>query len=161
MNGFLSVLAFLTDSFISLKGLDGSNLESLTLAGLRIGITDSRASTLGKLSEALFDEAGHESAIMENVVYTPVTAHLLIQNVEAGEKLDVALVYEANVQHLKHEFDFLPIQSARAIAIQNVAAKKNTPYPKHAQRLMERLTSEVSHRRFEQLGFTWEATKGP
>lgn len=143
------------------KRLDGGNLETLTQAGLRIGITDKRASTLGKLSEELFDESGHKPAIMKNVDYTPVTAHLLIQNMVAGDKLDVALVYESNVQYLKQKFDFLPLQSSHAIAVQNVAAKKTTPYPQLAQRLMERLTSEVSHRRFKQLGFTWEATESP
>jgi len=139
------------------KGLDGGNLSNLTTSGLRIGITNSAASTLGYLSEQLFEESGQKAAIMKNVVYKPVTAHLLIQNIEGGENLDVVLVYEANVQHLKQNFDFLPIPSPHAIAIQNVAAKKTTPHPELARRLMEQITSEISQRRFKQLGFTWQA----
>jgi molybdate transport system substrate-binding protein len=138
-----------------------AGLTDLSEPGLRIGITDSRASTLGTLTEKLFDSTGQGSAIRENVAFKTDTAHLLIQNMDGGEKLDVVLVYEANVQHLKEKFVFFPLQSASAIAIQNVAAKKTTPYPQLAERLVEQLTSEDSRRRFEQLGFTWEANKSP
>jgi hypothetical protein len=43
------------------------------------------------------------------------------------------------------------------MAVQNIAARKTTRYPRLAKRLMERLTSRTSRRRFEQLGFSWEA----
>ena len=76
---------------------------------------------------------------------------------EAGQQLDVAMVYEANVQHLEGQFDFVPLQPKYAIAVQNVAANKTTPYPRLAKRLMTRLASATSRRRFEQLGFQWEA----
>ena len=46
---------------------------------------------------------------------------------------------------------------ARAIAVQNIAARKDTAHPQLAQRLMRHLTSDASRRRFEQLGFNWEA----
>ena len=54
-------------------------------------------------------------------------------------------------------FDAVPLQPKRALAVQNVAARKTTPYPQLARRLMEWLTSQTSRRRFEQLGFSWEA----
>ena len=76
---------------------------------------------------------------------------------EAGGKLDVVLVYEANIQHLKTKFDAVPLKPARAIAVQNIAARKDTAYPQLAQRLMSHVTSDASRRRFEQLGFNWEA----
>jgi ABC-type molybdate transport system substrate-binding protein len=76
---------------------------------------------------------------------------------EAGGKLDVVLVYEANIQHLKNKFDSVSLKPARAIAVQNIAARKDTAYPQLAQRLMSHVTSDASRRRFEQLGFNWEA----
>ena len=85
------------------------------------------------------------------------TAHTLVQTMEAGRKLDVALVYEANIQHMKDRFATVPLKPKRALAVQNVAARKTTPYPRLAKRLMEYLTSQTSRRRFEQLGFNWEA----
>ena len=76
---------------------------------------------------------------------------------EAGQRLDVVLVYEANIQHLKDRFDTVPLQPKSAVAIQNIAARKTTRYPQLSKRLMEHLTSQASRRRFEQLGFSWEA----
>ena len=64
------------------------------------------------------------------------------------------------IQHLKDKFDHVPLQSQKAIAIQNIAAKKTTPYTQLAHRLMEHIISQASRRRFEQLGFSWEANGG-
>ena len=50
-----------------------------------------------------------------------------------------------------------PIKPARAQAVQNIAANKNTAYPQLARRLMQHITSDTSKRRFEQLGFQWVA----
>ena len=136
---------------------DVMKLEDLGQAGLRVGTTDPKASTLGALSHSLFRETGNFDTIKKNVVMMADTAHTLIQSMEAGGKLDVALVYEANIQHMKDRFHYLPLKSARAVAVQNVAAKKTTAYPQLARRLMERITSDTSRRRFEQLGFSWEA----
>jgi len=137
------------------KGL--KDLAGLAQPGLKIGTTDPRASTLGALSHDLFRETGQYHAINKNVVVMNDTAHTLIQSMEAGEKLDVALVYEANIQHLKQKFDYVLIKPARAQAVQNIAANKNTAYPQLARRLMQHITSATSKRRFEQLGFQWVA----
>jgi len=133
------------------------DLADLTQEGLKIGTTDPRASTLGALSHDLFRETNQYDIIKKNVTVMNDTAHTLIQSMEAGEKLDVALVYEANIQHLKDKFDYVPLHPPRALAVQNIAANKNTAYPQLARRLMQRITSDTSKRRFEQLGFSWEA----
>ena len=133
------------------------DLADLTQEGLKIGTTDPRASTLGALSHDLFRETNQYDIIKKNITVMNDTAHTLIQSMEAGEKLDVALVYEANIQHLKDKFDYVPLNPPRALAVQNIAANKNTAYPQLARRLMQRITSVTSKRRFEQLGFSWEA----
>ena len=133
------------------------SLTDLAKRGLQVGTTDPKASALGALSHELCRETGQFDAIESNIVMMADTAHTLIQTMEAGGKLDVVLVYEANIQHLKDRFDTVPLQPARALAVQNVAARKTTPYPRLAKRLMERLTSAASRQRFEQLGFGWEA----
>lgn len=132
-------------------------LADLDQDGLKVGTTDPDASTLGDLSHQLFRETGKYAAIEKNIVVMADTAHTLIQSMEAGEKLDVVLVYEANVQHLKDKFDQVPLKAERAIALQNVAARKDTAHPQLAARLMEHLISNDSRRRFKQLGFTWAA----
>ena len=105
----------------------------------------------------MFRETGQYDAITNNIAMMADTAHTLIQTMEAGERLDVVLVYEANIQHLKDRFDPVPLQPKSAVAIQNIAARKTTRYPQLSKRLMEHLTSQASRRRFEQLGFSWEA----
>lgn len=139
------------------KGLQ--TLADLARPNLRIGVTEPKASTLGKLCEELFRETGQWDAIAKNINggVKHDTAHTLIQSMEAGGKLDVVLVYKANIQHLKNKFDFVPLKPARAIAVQNIAARKDTAYPQLAQRLMRHVTSDTSRRRFEQLGFNWKA----
>ena len=132
-------------------------LADLAQPGLRIGVTDPQASTLGKLCEELFRETGQWEDIAKNIPVKHDTAHTLIQSIEAGGKLDVVLVYEANIQHLKTKFDAVPLKPARAVAVQNIAARKDTAYPQLAQRLMWHIISDTSRRRFEQLGFNWEA----
>jgi len=133
------------------------SLEHLAKRGLRVGTTDPKASTLGAMSHHAIRETGQFDKVQPNIVMMADTAHTLVQTMEAGQQLDVALVYEANVQHLKGRFDFVPLQPKYAIAVQNVAANKTTPYPSLAKRLMIRLASATSRRRFEQLGFQWEA----
>ncbi|HJN89971.1 MAG TPA: substrate-binding domain-containing protein [Verrucomicrobiota bacterium] len=133
------------------------SLTGLAKRGLRVGTTDPKASTLGALSHQLCRETGQFDAIEQNIVMMADTAHTLVQTMEAGQKLDVVIVYEANIRHMIDRFDAVPLQPKRALAVQNVAARKTTPYPRLAGRLMEHLTSQVSRRRFEQLGFSWEA----
>ena len=133
------------------------SLADLAKRGLRVGTTDPKASTLGALSHELCRETGQFDAIQQNIEMMADTAHTLVQTMEAGRKLDVVLVYEANIRHLRGRFDAVPLQPKRALAVQNVAASKTTPYPHLAKRLMEHLTSQTSRRRFEQLGFNWEA----
>tara|TARA_B100000459_G_C8559575_1_gene193357 strand:- start:620 stop:1042 length:423 start_codon:yes stop_codon:yes gene_type:complete len=133
------------------------SLKDLGNPGLRVGTTDPKASTLGAMSHQLIRETGQFDAVKENIVMMADTAHTLVQTMEAGEQLDVAMVYEANVQHLNGSFEFVPLENDYAIAVQNVAASKTTIYPNLATRLMERLGSITSRRRFEQLGFQWEA----
>jgi len=133
-------------------------LTDLAQRGLRVGVTDPKASTLGKLTEDLIRGTGQWEAVAKNIPVKADTAHTLIQSMEAGGKLDVVLVYEANIQHLKNKFDSVPLKPASAIAVQNIAARKGTDCPQLAQRLMLHITSDASRRRFEQLGFNWEAS---
>ncbi len=137
--------------------LEIQSLKDLGNPGLRVGTTDPKASTLGAMSHQLIRETGQFAAVKENIVMMADTAHTLVQTMEAGEQLDVAMVYEANVQHLNERFEFVPLEKEYAIAVQNVAARKTTIYQNLARRLMTRLASITSRRRFEQLGFQWEA----
>jgi ABC-type molybdate transport system substrate-binding protein len=140
------------------KGLN--SVADLARPGLRIGTNDPTKSTLGALSWELFRHYGVDDAIRANdtlAVFTP-TAHELITQMEASSKLDVALVYRANVQHLSDNFELIDIDHPRAKAVQNAAVARDSDYPLMGQRLIQTLVSSRSRERYTSLGFGWEAS---
>jgi len=139
------------------KGLHG--VADLAQPGLRIGTNDPTKSTLGALSWELFRHYGVDDDIRANdtlAVFTP-TAHELITQMEASSKLDVALVYRANVQHLSDRFELIEIDHPRATAVQNAAVARDSDFPLMGTRLIEALVSSKSRQRYTSLGFGWEA----
>ena len=72
------------------------------------------------------------------------------------DKLDVALVYEANCQNLSDDFEIVPVDNERAVAVQNIATSQQSLYPALISRLKQALTSATSQKRFELNGFQWQ-----
>lgn len=135
------------------------NLKDLARAGIRLGTTDPNMSTLGALSWKLFTEAGIKDDLEsnQNVIVTTPTAHELILQMEGHNKLDAALVYEANCQNLTDKFELITIDHERARAVQNIAVGKKSGFPQMTRRLLDALLSETSRTRFLGEGFSWEA----
>ena len=135
-------------------------LADLGKKGISLGTTDPKVSTLGDLSWQLLEEAGVASAIKANdswEVTTP-TAHELIMQMEGHPKLDLALVYLANCQHLsKAAFDTVALDDPLARATQNIAVARITRFPHLTGRLIETITSTTSRERFLNAGFNWKA----
>jgi ABC-type molybdate transport system substrate-binding protein len=139
------------------KGIQG--LEDLAKEGVHIGITKPSASALGALSVKVLEEAGIWERVRPNIRVEAPTAHELVLQVEGHDKLDVAMVYEANCQNLKPGLKMIPLDHPDARAVQNVAAGLDTKYPHMVQRLIEALTSSKSRKRFESNGFRWLADR--
>jgi len=137
------------------KGIQ--RLEDLIQPGLKIGTTDPSMSTLGALSHTLFDEVGIKQtlATQQNIVVTTPTAHELILQMQGHDKLDVALVYEANCQHLSGELESVLVEHPMALATQNMAPARTTPYPHLLKRLMSQILSDQSKDSFLHQGFRW------
>lgn len=143
------------------KGLH--SIADLAQSGLRIGTNDPTKSTLGFLSWELFRQFGVDDDIRANdtlAVFTP-TAHELITQMEASSKLDVTLVYRANVQHLSGSFELIEIDHPRAKAVQNAAVSRDSNFPRLGRRLIQTLVSPKSQERYTSLGFEWEAMEAP
>lgn len=132
-------------------------LQDLTQEGISVGITNPKASALGKLSIDLLQEAGLWDKVERNVRVESPTAHELVLKVEGHDKLDVALVYAANCQNLSPGLTTVPIDHPRAKAVQNIAPGRNTKYPQLVERLIETILSNRSADRFESQGFDWLA----
>ena len=138
-------------------------IADLAKDDISIGTTNPRMSTLGDLSWQLFEDEGIKPTLEEKksvIVMTP-TAHELIMQMTGHGKLDVALVYEANCQQLSEEFEVVPVEEDGALAVQNIATARDTPYPALSSRLTKAIRSEVSRKRFEVQGFTWRVQPTP
>ena len=136
---------------------DIRKLEDLAAEGVSVGITRPEASALGALSVKLLKKAGLWDRVEPNVKVRSPTAHELVLQVEAHDKLDVALVYEANCQQLKPELTFHRLDHPAARAVQNIAAGRDSKYPHMAQRLIDAIKSADSKKRFQSNGFKWLA----
>jgi len=139
------------------KGILG--LEDLAKQGVSFGITKPDASALGALSVKVLKEAGLWDRVKLNIRVESPTAHELVLQVEAHDKLDAAMVYEANCQNLKPGLKIVPLRHPGARAVQNIAAGLDTKYPHMVQRLIEAITSLPSRERFESNGFGWLADR--
>lgn len=133
------------------------SLPDLAKPDIAIGTTNPKMSTLGDISWQLFESAGIKDKVesQKSVMVLTPTAHELIMQMTGHDKLDVALVYEANCQNLSDQFELVPIDHERARAIQNIATARETRYPALARRLTRAITSAISQQRFEQQGFQW------
>ena len=132
-------------------------LSDLEQADLKIGTTDPAMSTLGALSHAMFEDLGIASSLREqqSIIVTTPTAHELILQMEGHDKLDVALVYEANCQHLGDHLEIIPIDHPLAKATQNMASGKTSAYPQLMERFMNTILSDQSMQSFLNQGFEW------
>ena len=92
-----------------------------------------------------------------NIKVQSPTAHELVFQVAAHDKLDVALVYEANCQQLKPGLEFYPIDQTSARAVQNIAPGRDSRYPDMTRRLIEAIKSTRSRELFQKHGFSWLA----
>ena len=139
------------------KGIHG--IEDLAKAGVSVGTTDPKMSTLGALSWRMFEETGIKPSLEQNqnVIVTTPTAHELILQMEGHTKLDAALVYEANCQNLTDKFELIPIDRPTAKAVQNIAVGRNSEHAQMSSRLMSAILSTTSRERFLGEGFSWEA----
>ena len=132
-------------------------LSDLEQADLKIGTTDPAMSTLGALSHAMFEDVGIASSLrkQQSIIVTTPTAHELILQMEGHDKLDVALVYEANCQHLGDNLEIIRLDHPLARATQNMASGRTTAYPQLMERFMNTILSDQSMQSFLNHGFEW------
>ncbi len=133
-----------------------ATLSDLANKKIKIGTTDPKVSTMGSLSYEMFKDVGIMESIAEQISTVP-SAHELVGNIASHTAIDVALVYRANCNMLDAQgFDLVTINHPLALATQNMATAKQTPYPHLAQRLLDFLRTKKSQVRFEHEGFQWK-----
>ena len=132
-----------------------TSLRDLAREDVRAATTNPSFSTLGDLSWQLLAAFGidAETGRKRHIVASATTAHDLILQMQSHNILDCALVYQANVMHMREAFDLIPIDHPRALAVQNIAPAKQTRYPWLTKRLLGCLTAAQLRTHYEQHGF--------
>ena len=131
-----------------------TSLQDLTREGLKLGVANARQSALGALTERLLNRAGLLEPVMANVRSQTPTADLLVNQLRT-ESLDAVIVYEANIAQVREHVEVIRIEHADAKAVQPFAAAKGTRFPRLTQRLLDRIKSDESRRRYKSTGFRW------
>jgi molybdate transport system substrate-binding protein len=124
----------------------------LAQAGLKVGLANPDESALGHLCRELFKEMGVYEAIQKNVATQTPTADLLVNQMKIGA-LDAAVVYEVNTVPVRGTLEIIRIEHPKALARQPYAVARETPRRQLVLRLLERLRSPESRRRYEAAGF--------
>jgi len=124
-----------------------------------VGIATPDVTALGFISVEILREAGLWERVAPNVIVNAPTAHELVLMMEAHDRLDAAMVYEANCQKLQKGLEFVRVDHPSAKAVQDIAAGRDTRYPRMVDRLIDALRSAASRDRFTSNGFSWVADR--
>jgi molybdate transport system substrate-binding protein len=133
------------------------SLHDLGKPGLKVGIGHEKQCALGVLTQQTFREGGLQRMVMKNVAVQSPTGDFLVNQLRAGS-LDAVVAYLSNATGAADELDAIKIEGIPcAVAVQPIAAGKETKYPNLTARLLDALRSETSRQRFEANGFQWQA----
>lgn len=134
------------------KGL--RSLADLTRSGLALGVANEQQSALGSLTARLLRAQGLLEKVMANVKVQTPTADLLVNQIRTGS-LDAVVVYTANTSQVRDLLDVVELPEPEALAIQPYAIGRNSDHAQIMDRLLAKLRSAESQRRFEATGFRW------
>ncbi len=136
------------------------SLADLTKPGVRVGRADEQLSALGALTKRLLISADLYEGVRNNTRVTSPTADFLVNQLSTSQQLDAVIVYEANCTYVRNSLTIVPIDHAQALAMQPIAAGRDTRYPLITERLIAAIHSDVSRHRFEASGFTFNGDGG-
>jgi ABC-type molybdate transport system substrate-binding protein len=137
-----------------------ASLKDLDAEGLRLGVCHPEQSALGALTAAFLKAQGLDRVLADNVKVESPTADFLIAQMQT-DHLDAAIVFWANYYRVRDKLDHVPLDESSGVAVQPLAIGKNSGYKFLMTRLVARLVSEQSSRRFIDSGFDWLVAKGP
>jgi len=147
----------LTETEIGLVVKKGNPLGIMTpkdlgKVGLRVGLCNTKQSTLGYMTSGILRELNLTDEVQKNVVVEVPTADFLINQMRVGS-LDAAIVYSVNAIPQKEHLDYIRIDHKGALAIQPFSISKSSPRRQLGERLLNFFRDNRDH--FEKAGFTW------
>lgn len=133
------------------------NLRDLGNAGLRVGIGHEKQCAMGWLTQNTLREGGVEQVVMANVKVQSPTGDMLVNQMQTGS-LDAAVVYLSNAAGAGEKLDAVRIFGLPcSVATQPFAVAIDSPRPRLAGRLFERIQSAESKSTFLAEGFRWSS----
>ena len=133
-------------------------LIDLGKPGLRIGIGHEKQCALGVLTQKTFQEGGVQEQVMKNVMVQVPTGDMLVNQLRTGS-LDAVVAYVSNAVPAADQLEAIAIDIPCALAVQPVAAGKDSQHRQLTGRLTAALRSAESQSRFEANGFHWLPVK--
>lgn len=131
-------------------------LRDLAKPGIKVGVGHEHQCALGAITRDTFIQSGVYKDVKNNVVVQTPTGDLLINQLRA-KSLDAVVAYRSNALPFD-DIEFTAVTGIPcAVPSQPMAVGKETRFPHLTRRLFEALKSPESRRRFEALGFGWEA----
>jgi len=137
-----------------------TNLNTLTGADLKVGLSDPLKSALGKLSKDMLVKQGlwQELNASGNVAVLVSKGDELVNQMQVGS-LDAALLYRSNAMaspRIMASCEIIDLHLPEAHATQPFAISKDTAYPELWARLREFITNDEARLHYEKLGFNWK-----
>jgi ABC-type molybdate transport system substrate-binding protein len=133
-------------------------LTDLAKPGLRVGIGHEKQCALGVLTQRTFIEGGVQEQVMKNVKVQTPTGDMLVNQLRTGS-LDAVVAYVSNAVPAADQLEAIAIDIPCAIAVQPIAAGKESKYRHLIGRLTTAIRSADSQYRFEANGFKWLTPK--
>ncbi len=110
------------------------------------------------LTQRTFKEGGVQEQVMKNVKVQSPTGDMLVNQLRTGS-LDAVIAYVSNAVPAAEQLEAIAIDIPCALAVQPVAAGKDSQYRQLTGRLALALRSVGSQERFEANGFRWLPVK--
>jgi molybdate transport system substrate-binding protein len=137
------------------------SLKDLGQKGLRVGVGHEQQCALGAITKETFLRTGVYAEVARNIKAQFPTGDLLINQLRTGA-LDAIVAYRSNVVPFSDELEEIAVTGIDcATPRQPLAVRKDSAHPELSRRLVAALQTPESRRRFEKLGFLWEAAEAP
>jgi len=136
-------------------------LKDLLRPELKIALGHPEKSALGALTVQFFKQEGlyaQLQAASERIVLAS-KGDDLVNMLRVGSR-DAAIVFASNAALVHEKCDSIPLSLPQARAVQPYGVALDSRYRYLLHRLLDRIRSAESRKRFEALGFTWLAETG-
>src|SRR5262249_7391703 len=134
------------------------SLKDLGTRELRVGVGHEQQCALGTLTRDTFLQEGNYEQVKKNIKVKSATGDMLVAQLRTGS-LDAVVAYISNAAGSANVLEAISVDVPCAVAVQPLAAGRETKYKYLTQRLLDALKSRESQDHFQKQGFKWKASR--